>query len=300
MVATPEGSRFQAWAASLVFSCVCLAAHASTSSNRNGAENWVLAQLCISFIFSFFAVIAYFFAKDKFVGEKPEGGLAFLLVLFWCAGLPVIMNPSRHIAVRFGEVFNANLYFFSWIAFICTLFIFGSYMQELTGREVASELTPKQSKWMGLMAASIVVLSSSGEIHNTLNCNSNLSWDTCSRNAYAISLGVLGSLFSGGMLFLAQSGKLTIMIEFGVAAIMLIMYTFGVAFVTFGSGSGTGIGNLYFSMWICFCVSVFLGFQCFREFMESRNGGGGGDVENNKTSAAAPSIEEVEQAVEAE
>lgn len=302
MVAAPQGHRFQAWAASLVFSCVCLASHASTTgSSRDGAENWVLAMLCIVFIFSFLACAAYIAAKDKFIGQKPEGAVSFMLVIFWCAGLPTIMNPSREIAVsgfiQASFVSNANLYFFSWVSFICMLFVFGNFTQEYTGRDVVSEITPKQSKWMGLLASSLVMLAASADIHRVSNCAANLDRAFCSRNAYAISLGVLGALFSMGMLYMANSGKLTIMIEFGVASITFILMTFGVAYITFGSGPGTTIGNLYFATWIAFCISVFLAFQSFREFMESRTQDTEGDEEDNKA-AAAPTAEEVEQAIE--
>lgn len=93
----------------------------------------VLSVCSISVGFAFFSVLAYFFMSDKFVGEKAEGFVSAFLLLTWVCGLPIIMSPSKGIAVRsdevtgFNFVSNANLYFFSWAAFACIVYICGSY-----------------------------------------------------------------------------------------------------------------------------------------------------------------------------
>jgi hypothetical protein len=83
--------------------------------------------------FGFLSCLAYFSMSDKFVGEKAEGFLSAFLLLTWVCGLPIIMSPSKGIAVRSDDltgsnyVSNANLYFFSWAAFACIVYICGSY-----------------------------------------------------------------------------------------------------------------------------------------------------------------------------
>ena len=98
MIKNPKGSRFQAWAALFIFSCVCLTAHLSPSPTTNCSVDWVTAALSISLIFSFFGTLAHFFISDKFVGQMLEGGLAFFLLIIWCACLPTIMNPNNNIS----------------------------------------------------------------------------------------------------------------------------------------------------------------------------------------------------------
>ena len=93
----------------------------------------VISVCSISVGFAFLSCLAYFFMSDKFVSEKAEGFVSIFLLLIWVCGLPIIMNPSRGIAVRPSEdpginyVSNANLYFFSWAAFACIVYICGSY-----------------------------------------------------------------------------------------------------------------------------------------------------------------------------
>jgi hypothetical protein len=93
----------------------------------------VISVCSISVGFAFLSCLAYFFLSNKFVGEKAEGFVSVFLLLTWVCGLPIIMNPSKGIAVLSNEetgisfVSNANLYFFSWAAFACIVYICGSY-----------------------------------------------------------------------------------------------------------------------------------------------------------------------------
>lgn len=96
----------------------------------------VISVCSISLAFAFFSCLAYFFTSDKFVGEQPEGLVSAFLLIVWVCGLPVIMSPKKGIAVMVAPrdsseglsfVTNANLYFFSWAAFACIVYICGSY-----------------------------------------------------------------------------------------------------------------------------------------------------------------------------
>eukprot|EP00545_Synedropsis_sp_CCMP1620_P014187 CAMPEP_0119015440 /NCGR_PEP_ID=MMETSP1176-20130426/11013_1 /TAXON_ID=265551 /ORGANISM="Synedropsis recta cf, Strain CCMP1620" /LENGTH=315 /DNA_ID=CAMNT_0006968731 /DNA_START=69 /DNA_END=1016 /DNA_ORIENTATION=+ len=301
MVESPNGPRFQAWGALFVFSCVTLAAHDSTlPEEKTRSAKWVEAFLCISLIFSFFGVVGYFL-KDKFIGTKIEGAISSILVVFYCAGLPTIMNPEKGFAVSTGmfpipTVRNSNLYFFSWISFICILYIQGHWMQEVTGRDIASEITPKYAKWGGLFAASIVVLASSSKIHIDTCKDFGKGSEFCKRTNYAISLGVLGTVIAMVAIFLMKTGKMSPMMESGTAFLALILYTFGVGFITFGNGPATTISNLYFAVWIGFALTIFLFFECFREFMASRSAGSSENTtDDEKTSAPAPTMGDLEE-----
>jgi hypothetical protein len=95
---------------------------------------------------------------------------------------------------------------------------------------------------------------------------------TCKRNNYAIALGAIGAVSSGVMIFLSGRGNLGIMPETLVSGLMFIMYAFGVAYITFGSGPGIEIGNIYFATWIGFAVAFSLAASCFHELMAARMG----------------------------
>lgn len=295
----PAPQRFQVWAASTVFTTVCIAAHASTS--RWDADNegkWVLANFVISLVFSFMGVLAHFLIKNRFVGKIPEGGVALLLVILWVTGLPFIMNPDDHIAIsgRFDAptIINPNLFYFSWAGFASAFYIFGSFFQEFTERDMTSNVSPKNTKWGALLATCVVIVASAADIHDDAKCT-NRDNQFCNRNAYGIALGVIGIVFPLLVLLMNYMGKLTTMIEFGVSFIMIVMTTCGVAFLTFGSGSATQMSNLYFATWISFGISVFLSSQCFREFMESRSGAETDeavDVEKGEEKKGEPADEE--------
>ena len=294
MTTLPTGSRLKAWAALFIFSCVCILAHATSIVVVDTAVNWVTAALSISIILSFFAVLAYFVVKDVFVGQLPEGALAVLLLFFWCACLPPIMNPSNSIAVTGngqGTIRNSNLYFFSWISFGCILYIVGDVAQEITGRNLKTEISPKSGKWLGLFATSIVVLASSSMIHSDYGCTGN-GWAVCQRTNYAVSLGVFGMILTGIALVVTQMGKMTPTVEIILSGLLFVLYTLGVGFLTFSEGPAIALGNLYFASWIGFIVSFVLLAECVVEMNAIRNLGGGGGT----TSAApAPALADVEE-----
>ena len=294
-VTVPKGSRFQAWAALFVFSCVCLAAVASMPTLNNASTKWVLSALSISLIFSLAGVVAYCVpsVKDKFASQKPEGGLSVFLLIFWCSALPTIMNPSHLLAMAGVGIINSNLYFFSWISFICILFIFGDYLQETTKHEFGKGVSPKSAKWAGLLAASVVVLASGSQIFSDAPCSSAIISGSsgCQRTAYAISIGVLGMVFPAIALAMTHFGKMTLSVEISISVLLFILYIFGVGFVTFGTGPATAVGNLYFSIWIGFSIAFFIVSDCVREYLDSSGGTSAAGEEH----APAPVLEDIEQ-----
>jgi hypothetical protein len=270
MIKNPKGSRFQAWAALFIFSCVCLTAHLSPSPTTNCSVDWVTAALSISLIFSFFGTLAHFFISDKFVGQMLEGGLAFFLLIIWSACLPTIMNPNNNIAVSGigqGSIINSNLYFFSWISFVCIILILGSYGRDVMGSRFKKAISPKTTTWLGLLAASIVLLATASKVHQDVDCVSDVGdLSYCKRTDYAIALGVFGMLAPILALVLISMGKINLTIETVLSALMFVMFTFGVGFITFGdSRPAASGGNLYFSTWIGFSLSVVLLSKCIHQ-----------------------------------
>lgn len=274
-IETPEGHRFQAWAALFIFSCVCLTAHVTTIDNTNSSVNWVTAALSISLFFSFFGTIAHFVLGDKFVGQKIEGGLAVFLLIIWCACLPTIMTPCHDIAVSGvgqGIIINSNLYFFSWISFVCIILILGGYCREVMALWFQKNISPKTTTWLGLMAVSVVVLASASGVHQDVQCVSDLGdLSFCQRTNYAIALGLFGIIIPLIALVVIGMGKTTLTIETALSGVMFVMYTFGVGFITFGDDRPAASGgNLYFSSWIGFSLTVVLLSKCIHQIHEGQ------------------------------
>lgn len=180
------------------------------------------------------------------------------------------MNPDHEIAVRGIEVDNANLYFSSWISFAAAVFLAGSLAQETMGIDIRNAPS-KQSRWIALAASSMVVLFASVRIHRNdeANCGGAegeglAGTEFCKRTNLGIALGVVTFVFSLLVSFGSAVPGLNLILTLGglpelvVSAILLVMWCFGVGFITFGGdlSPGTHIGNLYFATWISFGLAV--------------------------------------------
>jgi hypothetical protein len=200
------------------------------------------------------------------------------LIGFWAAGLPTIMNPDNRIAVVPPDsnnippvIINANLYFFSWLAFGSTVFLSGSMVQEMIGIDVRATAVahPKASRWYGLMATSLVVMGSAVRTFQASECK-DVQDPFCKRTKLAVSIGVIGFFLSILMTFLATRNMLGLSVETSVTCLQLIFWVFAVSYITFGTSPGSTIGNLYFSTWISFILTVVLFANNFREFVAGR------------------------------
>lgn len=266
--------RFPAWIALAVFSAICLAAFASEipSDRRQSEEKWVLAVYCISMCVATLASVGYLMARSLFSSTVFEVAMAALVTAFWGIGLPVMMKPDNGIAVSGEVVLNANLYFFSWVAFVVTIFLVLSLAREKLGFDVR-QTDGKQLRWFFLAASSLVVMGAATRTYksDSIQCGnddvgggSNL----CKRTNFAISLGVITFVIAIVAVFMLIRHMMAAMIELGISTILLILWTFGVGFITFGGSDapGTSIGNLYFSTWISFILVVLLFGNSLQEF----------------------------------
>ena len=128
----------------------------------------------------------------------------------------------------------------------------------------------KQTRWFSLAAASLVVLFASVRIYKNddVQCGGPTSefdqsdelagTEFCKRTKLGISLGVLTFVSSLAFSFGAALLPFAGLVELALTAVLLVMWVFGVGFITFGGdlSPGTHIGNLYFSTWISFGLVV--------------------------------------------
>mmetsp|Transcript_4198 Transcript_4198/g.8555 ORF Transcript_4198/g.8555 Transcript_4198/m.8555 type:complete len:284 (-) Transcript_4198:370-1221(-) len=259
--------RFPAWMVLTVFSAVSLVSLAARikADERGSEERWAMAVTSLSTCVGLLGCAAYLFIRGIYVGQIPEAVMIALVLAFWGFGLPAIMNPDNAIAVRAIEVDNANLYFSSWISFASAVFLAGSLAQETMGLDLRT-VQSKQTKWFALVAASLVVLFASVRIYKNddVQCGGPQGADSlagtefCKRTKLGISLGVLTFISSLGFSFGAALLPFAGLLELALTSVLLIMWVFGVGFITFGGdlSPGTHIGNLYFATWISFGLVV--------------------------------------------
>jgi predicted MFS family arabinose efflux permease len=142
-----------------------------------------------------------------------------------------------------------------------------------------SSIAAKAARWYGLVASSLVVLGSSVRTFKASDCSEPITDDSdtttyafCRRTKLAISLGVVCFVMAAVMTYLVQQKKqLTSFSDMSINTIHILLWCFGVSYITFGTSPGSTIGNLYFSTWISFILSVFSFAVSFREYVASRN-----------------------------
>jgi hypothetical protein len=323
-----SAQRFPAWMALAVFSCICLVALQSRRgifNVDNAGEVWVLIVTILSLILGLVAVLSYLVARTYVVGQTPELVLAGIALALWAAGLPVIMNPSNDIAVSRPTttavapvVTNANLYLFAWLSFAVTIYLaanighewYNKYLnhsniQSGNGNYVIPVVADptKVGRWCGITAALLVVLGAAIRTFQSASCRTGTDEDQdgnvdtrtefCRRTTFAIALGLISMLMSAAMTYLLlkqqPSGRaLSLRAEMSIATLQLLLWCFGVSFVTFGKGPGSTIGNLYLSTWITFILAVVIFAVSFRECVASRAAAAAAAQEQNGSSNTGP------------
>ena len=178
------------------------------------------------------------------------------------------MNPDNSLAVSTTVVDNANLYFSTWAAFCCCLWIVGSQAQETCGLDI-THVAPRKAKAYGLVASSLVVLGSSIRIFKDLNCHeaAMTGVDICWRTKYAISVGVIGFCIAIFSMIVLHEGLTQVNYELFGSGFLLVLWAVGLAFITFGRGPGHSIGNLFFATWVSLIISIFLFTESARAYL---------------------------------
>ena len=167
--------------------------------------------------------------------------------------MPALLDPHHNLAVSPGfGIANANLYFFSWGALISSILLAGSWAKEANG-DKASKTT---IQWVCLVASSFVVMGTSSSFINDTGCKSlDLDTDKCDRTKFAISLGLASGILAMVMLPFKHAPMICHMV---MGLLLFCCWCCGVGFITFGSGPGINLGNVYFTTWISLflCLSI--------------------------------------------
>eukprot|EP00339_Tiarina_fusa_P010619 CAMPEP_0117075306 /NCGR_PEP_ID=MMETSP0472-20121206/53094_1 /TAXON_ID=693140 ORGANISM="Tiarina fusus, Strain LIS" /NCGR_SAMPLE_ID=MMETSP0472 /ASSEMBLY_ACC=CAM_ASM_000603 /LENGTH=253 /DNA_ID=CAMNT_0004800759 /DNA_START=25 /DNA_END=783 /DNA_ORIENTATION=+ len=219
--------RFPAWVALAMLSALSLISMMSRRHLSAPAYKWAITVGTLSTVFGVLSL--YIFYRGIYMTQPPELAAAGLILALWSAGLPVIMNPSNGIAVSFTQVENANLYFASWSAFFCILWICGSLAKELYGYDILATAKPmaqsKQGHWYALVAASMVVMSAFRADECTTDVMARAP--ICKQTKFAISAGVIGTWVAALITFYTANGRIPLEQEFLGAIVMLVIWCFG-------------------------------------------------------------------------
>lgn len=219
---------------------------------------------------------------------------SFLLFL-WLTGMWVIQDPNNNIAVGVSSIIDANVFFASWGAFLCSMLLCGQVGQEIYGFDIAGRVSPlvktRAGKWYMMVFSSAVVLVGSVRAFLAESCDSDamIMAPKCKQTKLAIATGVVGTIFAGVVTgFTLKSGSLKLIYEWNAALVMVVLSAFAIAYVTAGNGPGGSIGNLYFATWATFILSILIFTSCHMESIANRE----------KTNATAANDNEADEDVE--
>jgi len=234
---------------SSIVSLVSLLSIIAPDGERDSFEKWILSVMSISIIFSFFGMLLSMMPPDD--AAKLELPCIAIVFGFWCAGLPGVLNPDRELASgNGGSIINANLYFFSWTSMLITILLIGSWVKQNNG----DDSSKTGLAWMLLGTASLVVMSSvSSQFSDYCPDEAIRNEAECRRAKFAVWLGATSGVMS---LALVGLRKAPAHCQAIVALLLAVSWACGVSYITFGSGPGTQIGDVYFATWTCLFVSI--------------------------------------------
>jgi hypothetical protein len=229
-------------------------------------------------------------------GTKIEGGICLALIVFWILTVAIITDSKYDLAVNeTGAVSNGNLYYFSWAGFVCSISIFISYLQHVFQLDVAGEIQTRAARlnyWTALLTTSLVVMGSSANVYGNFCSTGEASETYCARTKYGIALGTIATLV--GVFIVASKIALRtapFVVEAGLGIAMMIMYVFGVIYLTEQQGPGAPLGNLYYFTWLSFLVSCMISASCFEDYQASKAAGANNTSENGVVDADPQDID---------
>lgn len=254
--------RFPAWLALSLFSLVTiLAILDERDRNWHFEAKWSIALASISFGLSTLLCIGQLIqdVRQKIASTKTEGILIMILIVVWCLANIVIMSPGNGLALLDSRIVDANLYFASWAAFACALYIFASYGHS-TGR---LDTIFASRWWLCLLISSIITLSAALRLKSNLTvCLGSGRREQCRELRLGIALSAFSVAICAGVILLAyiQSSLSEYAGWIGLGASLLVALGWGfcVAFLTFDNGPGSNVGNLFFGTWVSFVLALHL------------------------------------------
>lgn len=150
----------------------------------------------------------------------------------------------------------------------------------------------RRDLWVALIATSVVALASSVGIWQNYMCREIRATSRCNRLVFSITLSCISAPIS--FLWVLCGEKCDGILDWFLGMMMLICWSFGVAFLTFGrEAPASFLGNLYFSTWIGFAVSCALASGGVNDILASMRGDGGGDGGGGEATAPKGNDEEV-------
>lgn len=281
-------TRLRLWAYYAVFTLILIIAIAQVETaadanmdDEHGAtdKGWGLALSIITLITIAFVQYSHTnpTLQTMIIGQKYEGIIILVLLLFSTVLVGIVSGPNRGLAVdKDGAVNVGNMYYSCWAGFINCFAILSSYIESSYGINVAQTMKARSSSftyWTAFLLSSLIVMGTASDIYNR-NCdvpNDDKQQPYCGRSVLAVTIGTIGVLLSLIVVIMKISmGGSPFLMEVGFVFFLAILYVFEVAYVTAASGPGSPLGNLYYFSWMSFFLTLLVSKACHEDYVEAQ------------------------------
>ena len=216
------------------------------------------------------------------VSQLWFGGVLSVVVFCICmASLVLNMHSESSWAVDgIGDIEIANLYYFTWASMIIAGMQMASYINIFFGKKSKDYVTVV---WLAICKVCFVLLGAGYHVWHTISdtCNvDDIHLDKvtfCSKTIFAIGVALSG-LFVAGMVAMGRislamfwpnfSTKLRAHVEMIVSFLLMMLFGMAVVLITGIGGPGQSVGDMYYSVWLCFFVTIGLAVTCLKQIQE--------------------------------
>ena len=202
------------------------------------------------------------------------GGILSLLSFWtWLANLLLTMHSGDSWAVNgVGEIEMANIYYFSWASIITAGLQLASYMKDAFGIKKEPHMIVV---WAAMGKICFVILGAAGHIWHTISdqCDiieiQNSAITFCSRTILAMIVPATGLVISGLVLFVRVfiptrwfSNRSRAHCEAVLSIFLMLLFGVAAGMITGIGGPGQSVGDLYYSIWFAFWISIRILVSC--------------------------------------
>jgi hypothetical protein len=266
-----------------IFSTVCAASGYDAASNQSDeltqiqkymmcAPLYVALQSVILFGLCLWSTRCYMVASHFCFG----GLLSIFSFGLWVSDLVLTMHSEDSWAVNgIGEIKMANLYYFSWAAILTAGLQMMSYVKSFLRIKKTDYMSVV---WIAICKVCFVILGASLHIWHTIADNCDFDELTsgavtfCSRTVMAMTVALTGMLV-GGLVVLGrllvllcptcQCRRIQAHVEMLISMFLVLLFGATVALITGIGGPGQSVGDLYYSTWLAFFVSIGIFVSCY-------------------------------------
>lgn len=270
-----------------IFSAVCAASAYDAASNQNMDLSWeqmymVLAPFVVSMVMLLMFLLSLSKRAYAILSRHHVGGVLSVVTFgTWLLNLVLTMHSEDSWAVNgIGEIKMANLYYFCWASILTAGIQMTSYGKALFQ---VKKLDHMAVVWVAIWKVCFVILGAGLHVWHTISDNCKFDEITlgavtfCSRTILAITVALTG-LVVGSVVVLSRfllslcpscgCQRIQAHVEMLTSLFLVFLFIAAVALITGIGGPGQSVGDLYYSTWLAFWVSLSTFVSCFRQLNE--------------------------------